>query len=202
MNWFDFTVGVFLLIAFFNGYRKGLIMQLVGLAAIVLAVIFGGRLAQVLLPELNKLLDISPNVAHVLSYLFAFVLIAVVISFVGRIVQKFIDVVHLSFINRILGSVIAIATTMIVLSVILNLVLTLDPEEKLIKKETKDKSFFFERVEAVVPAIVPYLNPEVWNHVPEKYRDEIERKSDSLLQYAPHGQQIDSAYQQRHFNID
>ena len=91
MNWFDFTVGIFLIIALFNGYRKGLVMQLVGLATIILAAIFGGRLAEIILPELNNLLDISPNIAHVLSYVFAFVAIAIVISLIGKIIHNILD---------------------------------------------------------------------------------------------------------------
>jgi len=41
MNWFDLLIALLLLIALVNGYRKGLIMQLVGLATLVLAAIFG-----------------------------------------------------------------------------------------------------------------------------------------------------------------
>ncbi len=192
MNWFDLTVGILLLIAFINGYRKGLIMQLVGLATIILAAIFGGRLAKIVLPEINRLVDLSPEAARVLSFILAFVAIALVLSLVGRILQRFIDIVFLSFINRVLGAVVATATMMVFLSIILNLVLMLDHNEQVINKKTKEKSFFFERVEAVVPAIVPYLESELWDEiVPEKYREEIEKKSDP----------IDSTYQQRHFNV-
>lgn len=192
MNWFDLTIGILLLIAFINGYRKGLIMQLVGLATIILAAIFGGRLAQTILPEINRLIDLSPEVARVLSFVLAFVAIAVVLSLIGRILQRFIEVVFLSFINRLLGAVIAAGTMMVFLSIILNLVLMLDGNEQVINKKTKEESFFFERVEAVVPAIVPYLEPQFWDeHIPEKYREEIEKKSEP----------IDSTYQRRYFDI-
>ncbi|SFK32989.1 CvpA family protein [Proteiniphilum acetatigenes] len=192
MNWFDLTVGILLLIAFINGYRKGLIMQLVGLATIVLAAIFGGRLASTILPEINRLIDLSPEAARVLSFILAFAAIAIALSLVGRILQRFIDIIFLSFINRLLGAVIATGTMMVFLSIILNLVLMLDYNEQVINKKTKEESFFFERVEAVIPAIVPYLQPQLWDEIiPEKYREEIERKSEP----------IDSTYQQRHFNI-
>lgn len=202
MNWFDFLVGVFLIIALFKGYQKGFIMQLVGLATIIIAAIFGGKLAQLILPELNRMIDTSPNIALALSYVLAFVAIALVVFLIGRVVQKFISVVQLSFINRVLGGVVALVSTMLVLSIVLNIVLILDVNETVIKKEIKESSFFFERVEAVVPAIVPYLNQEVLENVPEKYREEIERKSDSLLQFSPNPTKIDSTYQQRYFDID
>lgn len=192
MNWFDLTVGLFLLIAFINGYRKGLIMQLVGLTTIVLAAVFGGRIAQHILPQINNFLELSPEFARVLSFIMAFAAIAIALSLIGRLLQRFIDIVFLSFVNRILGSIIAVGTMMVFLSIILNLVLILDVNEKFINKKTKEEAFFFERVEAVVPAIVPYLSSEFLEELmPEKFRKELERKD----------QPIDSSYQQQYFNM-
>lgn len=193
MNWFDLTISILLLIAVINGYRKGLIMQLVGLATIILAAIFGGRVAETILPEIKRLVDLSPEIARVLSFVLAFAAIAIALSLIGRLLQRFIDVVFLSFVNRLLGALIAAGTMMVFLSIILNLLLMLDKDEQVINKETKEESFFFERVEAVVPAIVPYLEPQLWDEIiPEKYREEIEKKSEPV---------IDSTYQQRHFNV-
>jgi len=203
MNWFDLLVGILLLIAFINGYRKGLIMQLVGLATLVLAAIFGGRLAGRILPEITRLTELSPDAARVLSFVLAFALIAIVLSLIGRLIQKFIDVVFLSFINRMLGSVIAAGTMMLLLSIILNLVLMLDKNETVINGEIRKESFFFGRVEAVVPAIVPYMNKEFWEgYIPKNYREELERKSDSIYQSLPEGNRIDSTFQRRHFNVN
>lgn len=203
MNWFDILTGILLLIAFINGYRKGLIMQLVGLATIILAAIFGGRLAEMILPEIHRLIDLSPNATRVLSFVLAFALIAIVLSLIGRLLEKFIDVVLLSFVNRLLGSVIAVGTMMLVLSILLNLVMMLDKNNTLIDRKVREESFFFERIEAVVPAIVPYLHKDFWEeYIPENYRDEIGKKSDSIYQSLPDGQTIDSTYQQRHFNVN
>lgn len=203
MNWFDLLIGILLLIAFINGYRKGLIMQLVGLATLVLAAIFGGRLAEKILPEIHRLIDITPVAARVLSFVLVFALIAIVLSLVGKMLQKFIDVVLLSFINRLLGAVIAVGTMLLFLSIILNLVLMLDKEEVVLKKETREDSFFFKRVETIVPAIIPYLNNEYWyEYIPENYREEIEKKTDSLDQPLPERNRIDSTYQQRYFDVN
>lgn len=202
MNWFDLVTIVLLLIAIVKGYRKGLIMQLVGLAVIVLAAVFGGKLAAYILPVLNRLIDISPEFSKVLSFILAFAAIAIIISFAGRLLQRFIDVVFLSFFNRFLGSVVGAGTMMAFLSIILNLILMLDKRETVIKRDIKEESFFFERVEAVIPAIVPYLNREFWNeYVPENYREEIESKSDSIYKF-PGVNTIDSAYQKKYFKVD
>lgn len=201
MNWFDLVVLILMLIALVNGYRKGLIQQLVGLAIIILSAIFGGKLAAYILPELNRFLDLSPNLARVLSFLLAFAAIAIVISLIGNLIQKFVNIILLSFVNRLLGSFIAVGTLMFILSIILNLVLMLDKKENLISKEIKNESFFFERVEAVVPAVVPYLDKELREYIPENYREEIENKSDSIFQNTPRGKEIDSIFQKEHFTV-
>jgi membrane protein required for colicin V production len=201
MNWFDLVVLILMLIALVNGYRKGLIQQLVGLAIIILSAIFGGKLAAYILPELNRFLDLSPNLARVLSFLLAFAAIAIVISLIGNLIQKFVNIILLSFVNRLLGSFIAVGTLMFILSIILNLVLMLDKKENLISKEIKNESFFFERVEAVVPAVVPYLDKELREYIPENYREEIENKSDSIFQKTPRGKEIDSIFQKEHFTV-
>lgn len=203
MNWFDITILILLLIVLVKGYRKGFVMQLVGLSVILLAAIFGGKLASIILPEINRLLDISANFARALSFLISFSLIAVTISLIGKLVEKFIDIVSLSFFNRVLGSIIAVGTMMVVLSIVLNLVLMLDKRDNIINSETRKESFFFERVETVIPTIVPYLNKEFWEeYVPENYRNEIENKRDSMLYNTPGYKNIDSTFQQQHFKVD
>ena len=202
LNWFDLIVLILLLIAFVNGYRKGLVMMLAGLATVILAAIFGGKLAVRILPELQKLFDMSPQLANVLSYVATFLAIAVVLGLVAALVQKIFETVNLNFVNRLLGSVVSVATTTIVLSILLNLVLMLDSGERMIKPDVKEKSFFYERIQAVVPAIVPYLDKKMWDEfVPEKYRKQIESYDGEQLVPGT-GNPIDSAFQRKSFETD
>ena len=202
-NWFDLTVGILLLLAVINGYRKGLIMQLVGLAILVLSAIFGGRVAEMILQHLTGWINLSHEAARVLSFLLAFAAIAIALTLVGKLIQRFFDLVLLSFLNRLIGAVIAAGTMMLFLSILLNLLLLLDRNETVISPQIKEESFFYSRVEAVVPAIVPHLNSRLWDeYVPKSYREEMEKKSDSLYQSLPEGQTVDSSYQKRYFDVN
>ncbi len=203
MNWFDLTTGILLLIALINGYRKGLIRQIVELAILVLSAIFGGRVTAIIQPLLTGWINLTPEAAHALSFVLAFAAIAVVLSLAGRLLQQFIDVVLLSFANRLAGAMIAAGTLMLFLSILLNLVLILDHNEKIINRQIRDKSFFYGRVEAVVPAIVPHLHSAFWDEfVPKKYRETIEKKSDSLYRARPGSNPVDSTYQKRYFDVN
>lgn len=179
-NWLDITVAIVLIVAFFSGFNKGLLMQVAGLGAIILGAVFAGKLAKIILPELVKYIDMPSNTASVVAYILAFALIVIAIGFVGKLLENFFKAVNLSFINRILGAILALATAMVVMSIVLNLALMLDSKEDVITPDLKEKSFFYARVQAVVPAIVPYLNKDVWEkYIPEEYRKKEEQeKSD------------------------
>lgn len=202
LNWFDLIILIFLLVAFINGYRKGLVTMLIGLATVILAAIFAGKLVPAVLPYLQKTFDFSPQVTHVLSYVIAFLAIAAVVSLIGFLVQKLFESVNLNFVNRMLGSVVSIGATVVVLSILLNLILMLDGKGKIIKPDIKQKSFFYEKVRVAVPAIVPYLKEEVWKEfVPEKYRKQIEDSGGTNYDME-NGQSIDSAFQKKYFETD
>ncbi len=186
LNWFDIVVAIVLILAFFNGLQKGLVMQLVSLVGLILAVIFAGQLAKNILPWLMEVVQLSSNVAPVVAYIVAFALIMVVISLIGNLIQKFMEAVHINFLNKLLGGVIALGISMVILSLILNLVLMLDTKERIIKQETKENSFFYNRVQMVVPVIVPYLNSDIWEeYVPKKYRNQIEQENPEIEENQP-----------------
>lgn len=186
LNWFDIVVAIVLILAFFNGMQKGLVMQLVSLVGLILAVFFAGQLAKNILPWLMEVVQLSSNVAPVVAYIVAFALIMVVVSLIGNLIQKFMEAVHINFLNKLLGGVIALGISMVILSLILNLVLMLDTKERIIKQETKENSFFYNRVQMVIPAIVPYLNSDIWEeYVPKKYRDQIEQENPEIEENQP-----------------
>ena len=81
MRWFDIIISLILLGAFIRGIQKGFIMQLAGLVALIAGAIFAGRLANILLPFLLKTIGVSANIAVVLSYVIAFVIIVILIKY-------------------------------------------------------------------------------------------------------------------------
>ena len=181
LNWFDIIIAIALITAFASGFRQGLIRQLINLCGLILGVVFAGQTAKIILPWLLQITHIPHNIASVVSYLMAFAIIMAIIALLGSIIQKFIAIIHLGFFNKLLGSMVSIGTATVVLSLILNVVLMLDPKENIIKKETKEDSFFFERIQIVIPAIVPYLNKEVWKqYIPEQQKETIQTFSPTL----------------------
>lgn len=194
-NWFDIIVLVILVIAFFKGIKKGVIRMLVELSIIVVATIFGGKLASNILPELEKITNLSDQWTSVVSYVIAFAIIAVALTLIGNIIQKLINLVSLTFINRIAGGIISMSISVILISILINIILIIDINKDIFKPDMISKSFFFDRVQSVVPAITPYLdNEEIEKFIPEKYIREIEHSNSNG--------KIDSTFQRQYFETD
>ena len=184
MSWFDIIVSLILLASFVRGMRKGLVMQLAGFGAVIIGAIFAGKVAKILLPFLTETINISVNTAGVVSYILAFTVIALGVNFIGKMVQSLFDAMHISFLNKILGAIVSIGTAMVILSILLNLAVILDPEEDIVTEKIKSGTFFYSRVQVVIPTIVPYLNKDIWEkYIPEQLKLK-ESESDSIS--APH----------------
>lgn len=177
MNLFDIIISLLLLAAFVRGIQKGVVMQLAGFAAIILGAIFAGKAAKFMLPFLINTVNISLNVAVVISYILAFTIIVFAVRLLGKMLHSVFEALYLSFINKILGAMVAVGTAMIILSIFLNLALLIDPEEEIISSKVKSESFFYSKVQILVPVIVPYLNKDLWDrHTPEEYIPKEQQK--------------------------
>ena len=176
MSWFDIIVSLVILGAFVRGLQKGLVMQLTRFTAIIISAIFAGKIAVMISPFLLNTINISENLARVVAYILSFIVIVFVFFFICKIIHGLFKTLQISFINKIMGAIVAVAGAMIVLSILLNLAVMLDPNEEVISKELKSDSFSYSRVQVVVPAIVPYLNKNMWDkYIPDYLKeDEIE----------------------------
>lgn len=173
MSWFDIIVSLILLASFVRGVQKGLVMQLARFAAIIIGAIFAGKVAKIILPFLLNTIHISINAAGVISYILAFAVIVFGVILIGKMLHGLFDTLHISFLNKILGAIVGVGSAMIILSILLNLVVILDPEDEVVTKKIKTETFFYSRVQVVVPTIVPYLNKDLWEkYVPEQFRIE------------------------------
>ena len=180
MSWFDIIISLVLLGAFISGMRKGLTMQLAGLAAIILGAIFAGKVADILLPLILKSINISVNTAGVISYILAFVVIVFGIKFIGKMIQSLFEALHINFLNKIMGAVVGTISASIVLSILVNLAVLLDPEEEVITSKLKSDTFFYSKIQIVVPSIVPYLKNKTWDkYIPEQFKQEDEEHEDT-----------------------
>lgn len=107
MNGLDLAIMVLLAISLYKGVREGFIRQFSLLVAIVLGFMCASSLALYTQPFLVSAFRLSLKQAHTVSLGLSFVLILILVFFVGRLLTKIISVTPLGILNRLLGMAVA-----------------------------------------------------------------------------------------------
>jgi membrane protein required for colicin V production len=104
MNWLDIVLLIILAASIFSSFRNGLTREIVGLVAVVLALVIGSWFYSLvggyLLPYVS-----SRGIANFLGFILVFVAVLMLGSLVSFIIGKFLKLTGLSIVDHLLGAV-------------------------------------------------------------------------------------------------
>ena len=162
MNWIDLLVLVVLGFGIIKGLYDGFIKQVIALASLVLAVFFAGQIARpfrdMLMSNVSIANSISPQVITIGCYILSFMLIIMVLRKLSILLNKTVNMIApTSCLNFVLGGLLGAVSMLFFLSLTFNIITNVDPNSKIIKEDTKNRSIFFYKVEKVVTFIAPLI---------------------------------------------
>jgi len=86
----------------FNGFRNGFIEEMARLISLVGGFILASKFHNLLIPFLQLYIE-AESIQVTLAYMGVFIVSAIIITIIARILQKFIELVLLGWVNRLLG---------------------------------------------------------------------------------------------------
>ncbi len=102
-----------------SGFKKGLLLEVIGILAFILAIIGGFKLMEFGMTKLDDYLDGFDNLLPFISFLIIFLAIILLVNLLGKAVKKMVDMTLLGGVDNIAGAVIGIAKWAIGLSIVL-----------------------------------------------------------------------------------
>jgi membrane protein required for colicin V production len=163
MNWLDWVIIVCIVAGLIKGLSDGFIRQLVSLIALILAIVFAGKVAVPVRHFIEQHVTdgaISPQILTAICYIIAFVLIILAISLLGRIIDIAIKLTPAKPLNMILGGLFGVFIWALSLSIVFNLLTVFDSSSSLLSKQTQEKSKLYRPVKTVLPTLYP-----VWKNL-------------------------------------
>ena len=167
MNTPDIILSIFLLFGAYEGYKKGILIELITLAGLVLAVaggfIFMDKGNQWLAAhfDTNSIAEITPYI----SFLGIFALILWVSYLLGSGFKKVIDVAFIGTIDNLLGGIVGLLKWAAVLSVLIWLA-------EFLKIDAVDRFFedskIFPYIRDLVPMVVAWMS-KFWPAIQESF---------------------------------
>jgi len=157
MNYIDLFVLVLMAWAVFRGVASGLMLQASSLAALVLgiyaAVKFSGFTAKII----GGWINVNEEVLFLVSLAVTFAAVFIIVNLIGRALDKFLQIISLSFLNKFLGVIFSIFKTAIILGILFAFADRIDYRAPFLPKGTRENSIFFVPLASVARGIFPGL---------------------------------------------
>lgn len=142
MNILDIIIAVPLAVFIFLGWKKGVVREVATLVGVLVGIWAAVHLSQVV----AELIGLEGENAVLIAFIVCFVGALVLAWLLGRLVEGLLKATKLSIVNRIAGALLGTVKALCILAVLLNTVVMLDTNEKLLKPELKEKSILYKPV--------------------------------------------------------
>ncbi len=157
MNYLDLIIAISLAWGAFNGFRKGLVIEVASLFALLAGIYGAMEFSFFTSSLLHKNFDWSENVIQLLSFVITFVCIVIVVQLIARLVQKLVKMVALGLINRIFGLIFGAVKYLFIVSALLYIVNAADKRYPFIDKQVKEASLLYNPVSRLIPFFYPKI---------------------------------------------
>ena len=154
MSTFDFFLALPILWGAFQGFRKGLLLELVSLLALVLAILGGLKLLDTALPVMEGFIGDAHGLLPYVTFLVVFVAIILLIHLGGVLLKKVIDFTPFGLFDNVLGSILGALKWCVALSLLLYVS---DMAGISISKDTADASMVYPVVLKTTPYALDIL---------------------------------------------
>jgi len=161
LNFIDYIIIVILALFLIQGYRKGIIIGLATIAALILGIYAAVHFSNYLDTTLMEHLHPSRKWLPILSFSITFILVVIVVMLVAKLTEKLVDVVGMGFFNHIGGALLGLVKGVILVSILLFLFKSFDPKEKWLTEQYKKGSFFYSHVAEVFPKLMKTFGGEI-----------------------------------------
>jgi membrane protein required for colicin V production len=146
MNWLDIIFIVPVCWLGFAGMRKGFIMEIASLLAIIAGIYVAYHFSWLVCGWLN----LKGNGANAIAFAITFFAVLIGIYFLGKAIAVAAKKLSLSFFDRILGLAFGLLKALIFCGVIVYFITSLDPSSKFISSSLRDGSLLFRWIEGLV----------------------------------------------------
>ena len=153
MNIFDIIVYLSLAWAVFNGWRRGFLLQMLSLLAVVAALFFATQYGS----ELERILGIDVGVQGVVGFIVIFVAAMILIAVFGYVLRAVFRFAGLGAIDVLLGILFSVAKVALIVSVLFSWFDNANKSYEWASRECVAESRWYEPVKGITDKLTPYF---------------------------------------------
>jgi len=157
MNWIDFIIIILLVFGLARGFINGFIKELASLLALILGIWGAIKFSTFTAGKLYDYFDMTGQYVGIIAFLITFVIIVIIIHFIGLVVDKFVEKISLGVLNSLLGLIFGVFKTALFLSVIFVVLNAIDAKHHFLPRAKIEDSRLYSPIADLAPAIFPII---------------------------------------------
>lgn len=157
MNYIDIVIIVILALAMIRGFMNGFVKEIASLAALILGIWGAIRFSSFTAARLYDYFDMTGKYVGIIAFIVTFLIIVVIIHFIGLLVDKLMKAVALGFINKLLGIAFGLLKSVLIMSVVFMVLNAIDQHRPFLPKEKLEGSMLYNPISDIAPAIFPII---------------------------------------------
>ena len=138
----------------YNGFKKGLIVELATFFALILGVYVSLYFSDITAEFLSNTANMKTKYLSLISFIVTFILVVLAVNLIGKLVSKLIDTAALGFINKSAGGLFGILKAVVFLSFLLFFVLKVDKKHVVLSKTLTEESLFYPYIQPFAPELI------------------------------------------------
>ncbi len=153
MNAVDLIVCLVLVLAVWNGWRQGFIVQICSLAGIVAGIWLAAHFGA----EVGRWLGLDAEVAAAGGFVTVLVVVIIVVAVAARLVRRLFHFAGLGILDIILGVAVSVVKYLLILSVLFSAFDRLNVDYSLVKARTIEQSRCYKPILHLSESLLPFL---------------------------------------------
>ncbi len=141
----------------YKGFKRGLIIELATLIALLLGIYLAGKLSVFTADFLRQKMDFHSEYMGIISFTLSFIGIVVLVILFGKSIEQIAKITLLGTANRIAGAIFGILKGIFGVSIFIFILTSFKIEEKVFSSKLQSESLLYQPIKTVAPALFPVI---------------------------------------------
>lgn len=155
------------------GFKKGLVVELSSLVALLLGVFVSLYFSDVTAEFLKETFGLKTKYLSLISFIATFVLVVVAVNLIGKLVEKLVDIVALGFLNKSTGGVFGILKAAVLLSFVLFFIEKADKKKVIISEDLSENSLFYPYIQPIATTLINIYGDMEFDFDAEELKEKV-----------------------------
>ncbi len=158
MNVIDIVILIILVIAFVRGVIKGLFVEIAGILALILGIYAAINYSYKIAYYVKQtIVDWSDQTYRVIAFVLTFLLVVLLVIFIGKLLTKLADITALGLVNKLLGGVFGVLKIGLILSVFFLIFEKINNTTTVIDKKNLENSQLYTPIKNISLLVFPSI---------------------------------------------